>query len=225
MRTKTITTAALLLLLSGGCGERARFRPTQNVSAVSPSGKPAASYELRAQEGSESNLTVNVWSEGAERHDDQTTVKLAIEIRNTSDEAVQLDRDTLALEAFNAKGAPLPAPSLLSLSAEKGALTIPPRTASTLRLQFDLGAVAPTDVGALRFRWGVVRGDGERYVQFTEFRQQPEQVAMAGTFYYGYDPIFGFYDPFFYGPPYGYHLHYHVPVRRVVVVRHAGGRR
>ncbi|MBA3456883.1 MAG: hypothetical protein H0T42_27585 [Deltaproteobacteria bacterium] len=32
-----------------------------------------------------------------------------------------------------------------------------------------------------------------------------------------YDPIYGFYDPFLYGPPYGYHLRYHAPVRRVIV--------
>jgi hypothetical protein len=62
----------------------------------------------------------------------------------------------------------------------------------------------------------VVRPGGERYVQFTEFRRQPEQVASAEVYY---DPIFGFYDPFFYGPPYGYHLNYYVPIRRVVVER------
>jgi hypothetical protein len=74
--------------------------------------------------------------------------------------------------------------------------------------------VAPDQLGALRFRWGVMRPDGERYVQFTEFRRQPEYVASD---VYYYDPIFGFYDPFFYGPPYGFHFNYYVPVRRVVI--------
>jgi hypothetical protein len=220
---KMLTTmAATLLLFSAGCGERARFRPTQDVNAVSPSGKPAASYELRAYEGSEAKITVNVWSEGAERHDDRTTVDLGVEVRNTGDDAIQLDRDALALEAFNTKGTPLPAGRLVSVTAEKGSETIAPRTASTLRLRFELAVpVAPTEVGALRFRWGVVRGDGEQYVQFTEFRQQQEeQVAMAGAFYYS--PIFGFYDPFFYGPPYGYHLNYYVPVRRVIIGHRTG---
>ena len=216
LKMLTPIAATWRLLLSAGCGERARFRPTQEVNAVSPSGKPAASYELRAYEGSEAKITVNVWSEGAERHDDRTTVDLAVEVRNTGDDAIQLDRDALALETFNTKGTPLPAGRLVGVTAEKGSETIAPRSASTLRLRFELGVpVAPTEVGALRFRWGVVRGDGERYVQFTEFRQQQEQVAMAGAFYY--DPIFGFYDPFFYGAPYGYHLNYYVPVRRVIV--------
>ncbi len=76
------------------------------------------------------------------------------------------------------------------MKAEKGSLTIAPHSASTLRLRFEPACSwPPTEVGALRFRWGVVRGDGERYVQFTEFRQQQERLAMAGDFYY--DPIAG----------------------------------
>jgi hypothetical protein len=75
--------------------------------------------------------------------------------------------------------------------------------------------VAPSQLGAMRFRWGVVRDGYDRYVQFTDFRRQPEYVASAVTVFY--DPILGFYDPFFYGAPYGYHLNYYVPVRRVIV--------
>jgi len=212
----TTASALLLLLLPAACAERARFQPTQNVNAVSPSGKPAASYELRAYEGSDSKITVNVWSEGAERNDDRTTVDLGVELSNGGEGTVELDRDALALETFNDKGTPLPAGRLVDVKAEKGSLTIAPHSASTLRLRFELGMpVAPTEVGALRFRWGVVRGDGERYVQFTEFRQQQERLAMAGDFYY--DPILGLYDPFFYGAPYGYHMNYYVPVRRVYI--------
>jgi len=216
---KTLTTtaaAALLLLLAAACAERARFQPTQNVNATSPSGKPAASYELRADPRETSRITVNVWSEGAERHDDRTEVELAVEVRNTGDEAIELDREALTLEAFNTRGTPLPAPRLVSLVLEKGSHVVAPRSASTMRLRFELGMpVPPSEIGALRFRWGVLRGDSERYVQFTEFRRQPEQVAVATGGYY--DPIFGFYDPFFYGPPYGYHLNYYVPVRRVII--------
>lgn len=214
------TTTAALLLASGACAERARFRPTENVSAVSPSGQPAASYELRADQTSDPRITVNVWSEGARRQDDRTFLELAVEIRNTGEAAVELDRETVALEAFNTQGTPLPAARLAGVTAERGSYVVPPRTASTLKLRFELTVpVSPSHVGALRFRWGVVREDGERYVQFTEFRRQPEYVAAATHVHY--DPIFGFYDPFFYGAPYGYHLNYYVPVRRVVVERRA----
>jgi hypothetical protein len=210
------STAAALLLLAGACGERARFQPTEKISGVSPSGQPAASYELRSDESSDPQITVNVWSEGAARKDEVTSVDLAVQVRNGSDAEVRLDRDVLGLEAFHAKGAPLPAARLASITAEKGTESIPARSASTLRLRFELAVpVSPDQVGALRFRWGVVRSDGDRYVQFTEFRRQPEQVA-SGPYVY-YDPIFGFYDPFFYGAPYGYRLNHYVPVRRVIV--------
>jgi len=233
MKTFTVTTAALVLL-AGACHQRAQFQPTENLNAVSPSGQPAASYELRADQTSDPKITVNVWSDGASRHDDRTIVRLAVEVRNTGDEPVELDRDALALEAFNAHGTPLPSGQLASITPQKGAPcpvrsgdgaregdcgpnVIPARGANTFKLRFELGVpVAADQLGALRFRWGVLRADGERYVQFTDFRRQPEYVASAADAYY-YDPIIGFYDPFFYGPPYGFHLNYYVPVRRVVV--------
>jgi hypothetical protein len=213
------TTAAALLVLSA-CGERARFRPTQDVRAVSPGGLPAASYELRADQTSDDRITVNVWSDGARRDGDRTFVELAVEIRNTNAGAVELDRAALSLEPFNTEGTPLPAARLASIVPEQASLVIAPHSARRIGLRFALTVpVSPTHVGALRFRWGVVRDDGERYVQFTEFRRQPELVAAAS--HVSYDPIYGFYDPYFYGAPYGYHLNYYVPVRRVVVEHRA----
>jgi hypothetical protein len=218
MKVLISSTAAALLLIVGACAERARFQPTEKVSAVSPTGQPAASYELRADESSDPQITVNVWSEGAKRRDDVTSVDLAVQVRNGSDREVRLDRDVLALEAFHTKGALLATGRLAALTTEKGSDVIAPRSASTLTMRFELPApVSPEQLGGLRFRWGVVRGDGERYVQFTEFSRQQERVASAAFVYY--DPIYGFYDPFFYGPPYGYRSNYYVPVRRVIVER------
>jgi hypothetical protein len=215
------TMATALLLLAGSCAQRARFQPTDNVNAVSPSGQPAASYELRADQTTDPKITVNVWSEGASRRDDRTSIELTLEVRNTGEDAIELDRDALALEAFDTKGTPLPAPRLASLRPEKGSSQVGPRSASTMRLRFDmLVPMSPDRVGALRFRWGVIRTDGERYVQFTDFRRQPEYVAAADHVHY--DPIYGFYDPYFYGAPYGYHMNYYVPVRRVVVEQRGG---
>lgn len=215
MKIFATTTTAALLLIAGACGERARFRSTENGSAVSSSGQPAASYELRADPTSDPKIRINVWSEGASRHAGRTFVDLAVEVRNTGDEQVALDVDALALEAFLTKGTPLPVARLAAVLAEKGSHIVGPRGASMMKLRFELTVpLAPSEVGALRFRWGVVRGDSERYVQFTEFRRNTEQVAAARVLY---DPIYGFYDPFFYGAPYGYRLNYYVPVRRAFV--------
>jgi hypothetical protein len=48
---------------------------------------------------------VNVWPEGATRKGDRTYVDLGVEIQNTGDQPIMLDRDALALEAFDAVGA------------------------------------------------------------------------------------------------------------------------
>ena len=45
----------------------------------------------------------------------------------------------------------------------------------------------------------------------------PDVIATNISYY---DPIYGFYDPFLYGPPYGHHLRHQVPVRRVIVQDH-----
>ena len=223
MKLFATTTTAALLLIAGACGERARFQPTEDGSAVSPSGQPAASYELRADQSSPPKITVDVWSEGAFRRDSRTFVDLSVQVRNTGDEEIALDADALALEAFNLQGTPLPVARLAAVAAAKRTYTVGPRGASMMKLRFELPvALAPSEVGALRFRWGVIRADGERYVQFTEFRRQLAQVAAAHVHY---DPIFGFYDPYFYGAPYGYRLNYYVPVRRVIVQQRAPRRR
>lgn len=211
------TTIAALALLAGACGARAGLHPAAAaVSAAGPSGRPAASYELRADQTSDPRITVTVWSAGASRDGGRTFADLAIEIRNTGDGGVELDRDALALETFNSEGTPLPPARLAALPSGERSLAAPPRGASTIELRFELAVpVAPGHLGALRLRWGVVRADGERYVQFTEFRREPERAAAASRAHY--DPVCGFYDPYFYATPYGHHLNYYVPVRRVLV--------
>ena len=210
------------MLACAACGDRAQFQPTQNVTSVSPSGQPAASYSLRADQTSSSRITVNVWSDGAARQNDRTYINVSVELRNTSDAPIALDRGALQLEPFNSEGAPLPAARLIRVRSESASYAVGPGDASTMRLLFELPVpVAPGDLGALRFRWGIERDDGERYLQFTDFRQPPDDIYFAGMSYY--DPIYGFYDPFFYGAPYGYHFNYYVPVGRATVNRGAVG--
>jgi hypothetical protein len=203
-------------MIGGACGgQHAQFQPTEHASATSPSGQPAASYEIRTEPGSDPKIKVNVWSEGAKRDSGHTYIDFAMEIQNTSDQSVTLDRNQLALEAFNSKGASLPPGRLVSLNAEDRSLVIPPGSAQTLRFRYELPVpVAPDQISSLRLRWGVAESDGERYVQFTEFRRQPE-VPDTAT-YIVYDPVFGLYDPFFYPPPIIVHHERVVPVGATV---------
>ena len=75
--------------------------------------------------------------------------------------------------------------------------------------------IDPDQIATMRLRWAIDHADGKRYVQFTEFRRVLEQVATTAVIYY--DPVFGWYDPFLYGPPYIHHYHQRIPVRRAIV--------
>jgi hypothetical protein len=159
---------------------------------------------------------VNVWSEGAARDRDGTHVDLGLEIRNTGDQPVALDRSQLALEAFNAAGAQLPPGRVVSVSSEDVALTVAPGSAQTIKLRYVLPPPAsPEQISSFRLRWGLVQPGGMRYLQFTEFRRKPEAPVTAA--YYVYDPVFGLYDPFFYPPPLVVHRERVVPIGVVVV--------
>lgn len=210
---------AILLAAVVGCGERtAAFRPTENVKARGQGGQPAAAYEIRAAPGQDPQVHVNVWSRGAYVDDDRTFIDLAVSVRNTSDAPVQLARDTLVLEAFDKHGAPLAPGQLVRVDGPQvqggpppAGPMIAPASAGGFRLQFALQAgVEPGDVGSLRLRWGILHDGGQRYVQFTEFQRVREPNTATAWAYY--DPVFGFYDPFWY--PYGYRA----PVGRVIVV-------
>lgn len=223
MRILTNSMAAISMIVSA-CSERAAFQPTEHASATSPSGQPAAAYDIRTEPGADPRVHVNVWSEGATRKGDRTYVDLGVEIQNTGDQPIMLDRDALALEAFDAVGAALPAGQLANLSAEDRSRVVAPGSAETIKLRYELPvAVSPDRISALRLRWGLARTGGERYVQFTEFRRQPETPVTAT--YVVYDPVFGLYDPFFYPPPVVVHRERIVPVGRVVVHDHRRAQR
>jgi len=214
MRT---TLLACLILLGTSCAERAQFQPTENVEATGHGGQPAAAYDLQADHEGPADIHVNVWSQGATRDRGVTDIHLTLELRNTGTMPVELDRDAIALEAFAGRGTPIPSPQLAMVHADTGSLTVAPGTATTVQLVFRVPVrIAPEAISSLRLRWGVARASGQRYVQFTEFRQSPQYVARSWVYY---DPVWGFYDPYFYGPPYGVHFGYHVPVRHVIVSR------
>jgi hypothetical protein len=209
---------ALLVLLVAACGtDRAAFRPTDNVTAKGPGGQLAAAYDVRTGPDRDPHVQVNVWSRGAHAEADRTIVRMSMEVRNTGNALVTLDAEALRLDAYRSSGAMLPTAQLLQIVAPAGVLTVPPGEVATIQLVFAIPVdIAPSAIGSLRLRWGLRHDDGRRYVQFTDFRRviEPRYVAAGITYYH---PIYGFYDPFLYGPPYRYHLRYHVPVRRVFV--------
>lgn len=216
-RARVMTRLGLFVVLAvAACGSTsAAFRPTDNVTASGPGGQPAASYEIRSGPDRDPHVHVNVWSTGAFVEDDRTFTHVSFEVRNTGDASVSIDPRELRLDAFVEDGGQLPSAILVEAMAPGSSMLVPPREASTFRFVFQLPVVIdPDDIGSFRLRWELDHEDGERYVQFTDFRRVRD-VAATNISYY--DPIYGFYDPFLYGPPYGYHLRYHQPVRRVII--------
>ena len=143
--------------------------------------------------------------------------RVGLEVVNSGDRPVWLDAGALRLDAYRNSGAQLPSGLLVRSSMPNAALYVPPRETGQIRLEYVIPAdVDPDDIGSLRLRWAVAHDDGRRYVQFTDFRRIREQyTTTAGVAFY--DPIWGFYDPFLYGPPYRYHSIHRYPVGRVIV--------
>ncbi len=220
MGSRTFVLALAAVLPLAACAQRASFQPTENATGVGLGGQPAAAYDVRTPGSDQPTVHVNVWSQGARVVGGQTHVYLALEIRNTGNLPVSVDPGQLALDAFDENGAPLGTPALEGTSADGGNLTIAPGATATVRLSYALAAgVGPTAIASLRLRWGLALADGERYLQYTEFARTPEaQPYYEG--YIAYDPVFGYYDPFFFGPAYGVRVHWHAPIRRVVVHDH-----
>lgn len=212
-----LTSLLPILLLVGACAETASFEPTENVSATGHQGQPAAGYDIGRSASGAPYVHVNVWSAGAEGSDGRTNFTFAFEIRDTGSQPVQIDQRALSLQVFDDNGAQLPNARLAQLEAPNSNLTIAPGTAATIHAVFVLPTrIAPENVASMRLRWGVVRQDGLRYTQFTEFRQIP---AYANESIAYYSPVWGFYDPFFYDPFWGPPYAYHVPVQHVIVAQ------
>ena len=202
-----------LILLVAACGERAAFRPTENVVAEGTGGQPAAAYEIRSEPGEQPRATVQVWSRGATRNADRTYVDLTLSVRNTGNAPIQLASDALLVQAFTDEGAPLPDGQLIDIDPRR--LDVAPDSVRDFRVRFALpSAVDPDRIGSLRLRWALLHDQGGRYVQFTDFRRIEEAPSAVYVSYY--DPMFGFYDPFWY--PHSFQ--YRVPVQRVIVHDH-----
>lgn len=219
MRSPTTLAILSVLAMAACAADRAQFQPT-NPAGTGHGGQPAAAYDLRAGPGRSADIEVKVWSRGAYERTDHTIVRLAMELQNTGPHPVALDTQGLRLQAFDNSGRPLPDGQLVEVARPGASVnTVMAGDAATFWLAFALPRhVAPDDLRTMRLRWEVTRASGARYVQFTEFQRLPDYddtYGYAGWSYY--DPLFGYYNPYFYGAPYfGY---YNVPVRRVVVDR------
>jgi hypothetical protein len=217
----TKTAALLVAAVASACAaDRAMFQPTENVTTTGHGGQPAAAYDLRGSPEQDPRVHIRVWSQGARSVEGRTHVYLTVEVQNTSEENVTVDTASMRLDGYDNAGRPLPASQApAAIAGYYKPLMVAPGAAGTVNLYFELArGIGLEDIQSLRLRWALEHDDGERYVQFTEFqRARPPEYTSFNAVYY--DPVFGLYDPLFYGPRFGYRVHYHVPVRRVLIDR------
>lgn len=215
----------LLVSCTLACGaDRAAFRPSDNVTATGQQGQPAAAYQIKAAADANAHAEVRVWSRGAREGEQATTIALSVEVRNLGSQPVTLDQNSLELTAIANNGVAMVPPRLVALTEDTPGmgLTVAPASAATYELTFAMPqGVDPDHVGNLRLRWALLHDGGERYMQFTDFRRyvEPSTTQVAGSWGM-WSPVYGYYDPFLYGPPYGYHSRVRVPVGRATVRDH-----
>jgi hypothetical protein len=208
----------LAATLISSCAERASFQPAENATAIGHGGQPAAAYDVRTDSVNEPTVHVNVWSRGAVESNGATVVRLALDMRNTGQQPVRLDPGQVSLTAYGTDGRPMSQPVGLPAGIDPGSLVVAPGSTRTAQLTFTIPGITPDALASLRLRWGLAIDSGERYVQFTDFGRT--QTYASGAYDYDYVPFYGYYDPFFYGPPYIVHDRFHAPIRHVVVRDH-----
>jgi hypothetical protein len=185
-----------LMVCAAGCAETAAFTPTENVVATSHGSQPAASYKIKSSAQAEPGTKVDVWSEGAKAENGQTTIEVTLSVQNVGKMPVAVEWQSLKLDTFNNDGGALPTAKLVSMT-DPSNLTVGPGNARDIKVKFALpGTVTPDDIGGLRLRWALTHDEGQQYVQFTSFQRVPD------LYYYGYDsfydPLWGYYDPYWY---------------------------
>lgn len=179
--------ALVAIAIVAGCAETPpAFRPT-SPTAETPGGVPAVAVEIRGDARPVAHVllwsaSTSVATAGAR----DGGVQLVVEVLNVGTGTLVFDATAVALDAFDRRGAALPAARLVSVSpAQAGSIAIAPATAATVELFFVLPS-PPVAVHDVRLRWALVAPDGERHVQDTRFTRVVERRRK----HYAYEPSF-----------------------------------
>lgn len=209
VRTLLFTTVAGLVV--SGCSRYEAFRPSQEATAASLEGFPAAEYEPQAADRALGE--VKVWSMGAKKvrygGEPRTLLHTGLEVRNTSNQTIIIDPAQLRLEAVVLDDESL---ENIEVSNFEGPARIAAGDAETIDVFFAMpDGIDPDDLDAFRLKWALVGETDERgkraiYTEWTPFIENDMMASGAPGYGYGYGP-YGWYAPYGYGPygtyPYG----------------------
>ena len=171
-----------------------------------PDGSPAAVYEVRHDETTQTQGEIRVWSAGAKAHftdDDDEVVDLHVgfEIENTGENPLELEADSLGLEEVFVDGY-LKDP--LAPLEVKGSGTAAPGVTTRVDLLFRPPTTYPRDVDSFSVRFVVRDAAGNRVGQLTPFVPDVRADSRrAGPPGWGWGYGFGGYYGGYYGAYYG----------------------
>lgn len=203
--------AALVCSVSVGCVSSRAFVPSEHVTGFSPDGQQYAAEYTLLEEG-ETVGEVKVWTDGAERDDSRTVIRVAFELDNPSQRPLRFDESRLFLEELPEDGK---APGRERPAELTGDTLVPPGESRQLAATFTLpSGIWPSDVPGYRVGWAVVGGKSHsRKTPFVHMRPRgPDPWGPGYAPYYGYSyPGFyryrwpppwrrPFYSPYYYYP-------------------------
>jgi hypothetical protein len=183
---RTILLAAATAALAGCATAPPAFRPT-NPTAETQGGEPAEAVLIRGRGRPVAHVLVrtvaaSVANDGARG----AGVRVVVEILNVGPHAIAFDPYAVELQAFDRRGAALPAARFEAIAPDElEALAIVPAASRVVELVFTLPS-PPEKVHDVVLRWALVAADGERHARDTRFTRDVERRRTAVA----HDPSF-----------------------------------
>ena len=174
-----------VLVLTAGCWQPRYFEPRENVTGLSPEGRPAAVYDLERDQEGVARGQVRVWSDGAfarytETDEEVVDLFVALELENNGQQELQLDLDSLRVEELYLDGYLQPAMAPLSVDGHGRA---EPGTTARLDLTFQPSTTFPRDIDSFALRFAVRDRQGLISGEVTPFVPEPLRPIGDGAYW------------------------------------------
>lgn len=174
-----------ILALAAGCWQPRYFEPRENLTGLSPEGRPAAVYEVDRDQEGVARGQVRVWSDGAAARyteDDAEVVDLsvAIELENNGTETLEVDVEGLRIEELFLNGYLQPH---LAPADVVGRSRAAPGETARLDLIFQPQATYPADIDSFHLRFAVRDDGGGVMEQVTPFLPALLRPLSGGAYW------------------------------------------
>ncbi len=180
-----------LIALTSCATARRHFIPREDVRAQSLCGWPAAQYILTID--SQNAGEAKVWSEGAfdgdVDGDERTILHIGFEVENRTGGELTFDVDQCRVVDVQCDEGRI---ANLGANEESGKLQVAAGQVGLMDFEFVLPRnIEPRDLNAFRVEW-TLSTPGGAYAQSTPFRIDSQRYYRPRSYYYDYNPWWGF---------------------------------